>query len=507
MFTIISQKELSRAEKAKLNSLVAIIYLTLNFVSGFILPKLIITYYGSAINGLVNSINQFLQIFTFLDMGLGVVIVSSLYSPIARGDDNQRNMVISSGVSFYRNIGGGLVIYVIALVIFFPMLTQCENNNTYIVVLIIAMSMGMFGQYYFGLVDRCILTAYQKDYIYNFVQSVLIVVTTLVSVVLIVMGYSIETIKIAGGIIGLLSPIYIRYYLNRTYNINRHVKYLKEPIEQKWNGVTQHISYIVCQSTDVVVLTVFSTLENVSVYAVYNLVSNGLSSFVGAILSGAKALMGDLNANNENEKLRGFFRLFEWFTHNICVIFFSCATCLIVDFVCVYTDNISDANYIQPLFGPLFMISTAVFCLRIPYNMLVQAMGHYRQTQNSYIISAVINIIFSIILVNSMGLVGVVTGTLSAMLYQSVYLARYCYNELLMIHKRSICKLVVVDILCFFTILLIEQYIFISISSYMIWVMKAFLIFVISFLIVTLFNIVLFRDNTKKLLNKIYSFR
>ena len=39
----------------------------------------------------------------------------------------------------------------------------------------------------------------------------------------------------------------------------------------KRQGFAQHISAVVLDKTDIIVLTVFSTLENVSIYGVYNL--------------------------------------------------------------------------------------------------------------------------------------------------------------------------------------------------------------------------------------------
>lgn len=491
-------KELSREKKAKLNSLTAIVYLLLNFASGFILPNLIISYYGSVTNGLVNSINQFLQVFTFLEMGMGVVIVSALYSPIANGDDEQRNKVISSGVSFYRKVGLILTLYVIVLMILYPKLIDIADENIYVKILILAISAGMFGQYYFGSVDRCIITAYQKSYIYNVVQSVLIVVTTITSVVLIVTGKSIEVIKALGGLIALGSPMFVRIYLNNNYDIDRDVKYTIEPIKQKWNGVAQHVSYIVCQSTDTVVLTLFSTLENVSVYAVYNLVSNGLTSLISALLSGAKDFMGNLNAHNEEDRLCSFFSDFEWISHNLCVISFSCAECLILDFIKLYTINVSDADYIQPVFGHVFMMAAAVFCLWIPYNMLVQALGHYKQTQNIYVVAAIINVVISIVLVNNMGMVGVAIGTLLAMLYQTCCLARYCYKEIFKMSITSIGKMIFFDLICILASLFTQHFITIEVCSFFSWSVKAFICLAVAFFIVVMLNMVFYRQNLRR---------
>lgn len=498
-----NKKDFSRMKKMQLNSISAIFFLFLNFISGFILPKLIITYFGSATNGLVNSINQFLQVFTFLEMGMGVVIISSLYVPIAQNDDGQRDKVVLSGTLFYQKIGFILTIYVFFLALFYPRIVGSSNDRIHIVIMILAISADMFGRYYFGMVDRCVLTAYQKEYIYNIIQSILLIITTIVSIVLIISGISIEIIKVVAGVIMIASPVTIRIYLNKNYHINRKIKYTEEPIKQKWNGVAQHISYVVCQSTDAVVLTFFSTLENVSVYAIYNFVSNGLSSIINALFSGAKALMGDLCAQNENEKLKEFFCFFEWMAHNCCVFIFSCSTLLIVDFVKVYTRNVFDANYIQPLFGFIFMLSKTIFCLEIPYIMLIQAYGHYKQTQNGYIISAGINVGVSILLVRNLGLVGIAIGTFIAMLYQTVFLVQYCYKKLFNIPFKSVAHLVISDVICFSMILFAGGWIGIDVVNYFTWGIKALMCMGIAAVILVVINYIIFPGYIKKVFVKL----
>lgn len=58
--------------------------------------------------------------------------------------------------------------------------------------------------------------------------------------------------------------------------------------------------------------------------------------------------------------------------------------------------------------------------MRLPYNLLILDGGHYKQTQSNYIVASVINIVLSILFVNSLGLIGVAKGTFVAMLYQTI---------------------------------------------------------------------------------------
>ena len=63
-----------RKKKLIYNTVSSLIYQIVTIVCGFILPRVILNYYGSEVNGLVNSITQFLQIIAFLDLGIGAVV-------------------------------------------------------------------------------------------------------------------------------------------------------------------------------------------------------------------------------------------------------------------------------------------------------------------------------------------------------------------------------------------------------------------------------------------------
>ena len=72
----------SRKKRLILNTCSSLIFQVITIVCGFILPRLILEAFGSAVNGLVNSITQFLAIISFLELGVGAVIQSSLYKPL-----------------------------------------------------------------------------------------------------------------------------------------------------------------------------------------------------------------------------------------------------------------------------------------------------------------------------------------------------------------------------------------------------------------------------------------
>ncbi len=115
-------------------------------------------------------------------------------------------------------------------------------------------------------------------------------------------------------------------------------------------------------------------------------------------------------------------------------------------FVQVYTNGISDANdYIVPGFALIMSIAIAARCIQMPYNVVVQAAGHFKETQASAIIEPVVNIMISVIMVFKFGLVGVAIGTLVSMIYRVLYLAFYLMKNIIYIKAGSFFKQLLAD--------------------------------------------------------------
>lgn len=429
------------------NTLSSLVFQITTIICGFILPRFVLQSFGSEVNGLVNSITQFLSIISFLELGVGAVVQSSLYRPLADKDNDTVSRIIVSASRFFRRLAQLLLVYITVLMVIYPYIAVQNFSWIYTASLIAAMSISFFAQYYFGVVDRLLLTADQRGFIQYNTQTFTLILNTVACVLLIKAGASIHIVKLTTSLIYLLRPLFLRVYVNRHYSIDRKIVYSEEPIIQKWNGVAQHIAAVILDSTDSIVLTIFSTLSNVSIYSIYNLVVYGVKSLFLSMTNGMQALIGELWAKQEINELRVMFGQFEWLIHTGTVLVFGCTGVLIIPFVQVYTKGITDANYIQPIFAILLVTAHAVHCLRLPYNMMILAGGHYKQTQNNYIVAAILNIMLSIISVKTLGLIGVAIGTLIAMLYQTIWMAIYCSRNLLQRPIKKSIKQVFVDMI------------------------------------------------------------
>lgn len=66
------------------NLITSIVYQFSVIISGLILPRLLISTFGSEINGLVSSITQFLSFITLFEGGVGAAVLAELYLPIEK---------------------------------------------------------------------------------------------------------------------------------------------------------------------------------------------------------------------------------------------------------------------------------------------------------------------------------------------------------------------------------------------------------------------------------------
>lgn len=495
-----------RQKRLTYNTVASLVYQITTILCGFILPRLILNTYGSEVNGLVNSITQFLGVISFLELGIGAVVQSALYKPLAEKNDNNVSEIMASANNFFTRIGQILLIYVIILVIIFPQFAGGDFDFVYTATLIITISISSFAQYFFGIVNRLLLTADQRGYIQYNAQTLAVVGNIVACFILIYQGCSIQIVKLTTSLIYLLQPFLIYLYVRRHYRINKKIEYTGEPIAQKWNGIAQHIAAFILDGTDIIVLTLLTNLSDVSIYSVHLLVVKGVKQLFLSVSIGFKSLIGELWAKQELRELNRLFSWTEWLLHTGITFVFGLTAVLIVPFIQVYTLGVRDTVYVQPLFAFLIVVATAGNCLSIPYNIVILAAGHYKQTQSNYIIAALINIIISIATVKNWGLVGVTIGTLVAMVFQTGWMALYNSKHLIKHPFKNFIKQALVDILTMLVGCYLSKIISMNGVSYFAWLILAVKATLIWGIIVALVNYVFYPNKTKGIFGMIFSY-
>ena len=474
---------MTRKQKALSNVITNVLKQIVTIVCGLILPRYILITYGSNVNGLLSSITQFLSLISLMDLGVGAVVQSALYKPLASNDKDAISAIFKASSSFFKKVALIFLVYCLGLVFLFPLLSNSTFDWLYIASLLLIIAFGSFVQYYFGLTRQLLLTADQKNYIPSLLQIITIIINTILSVILMRMGFSIHFVKASTALIYLIRPIGQALYVNKHYQIYKNAKIDDSPLKQKWNGLIQHISAIVVSNTDIILLTIFSSFAVISVYSVYYSVVFAVSSLLLSVIYSLESYWGNLLSNKEYELISKRFDVFEYLLHAFVTIVFSSTGYLIVPFVLLYTNGVDDVNYSASIFSYLIVAAYGIQCLRTGYYGVIKAAGHFKQTQLSAIIQVVLNLSISLALIKPYGLIGVAIGTLVAMIYQELYFSFYLTKKILFRKKSIAFRHLIIDGIHVVLTFCLLNAIPVEIDSVSTWILIALIVLCTTFIL------------------------
>ena len=271
-----------RSKNVLKNTIYELISQLLIIIRGFIIPKLIVNTFGSNINGLIVSITNFLGYIVLLEFGLTPIIKSQLYKPIANNDKNKINSILLSTNKFFNKIGFVFLIYIIILLLVYPFIITNNFSISFIDSLIIIISLSTIFEYFMGMTYKIYIQASGNSYLVSFIDIIVNIINTITIIILINFNCDIVIIKLLSSILFIIKPLFFYYYVKKKFNIN--IKKGKDyKIENKRDGISQHIAYVIHTKTDIVVLTLFSTLTNVSIYSIYSIICLGIRNLVKGI--------------------------------------------------------------------------------------------------------------------------------------------------------------------------------------------------------------------------------
>lgn len=488
---------MSRTKAFALNTISTALLQIVTAIVGFILPRVMLKVYGSEINGLVSSILQFISYFNLLEAGLSGATTFALYKPIADKDHDKMDAILSTAKSFFSKIGGGFFLLLLLLAFIYPYFVESESLvANEISALVLALGLKGVLEFFVMAKYRVLLTADQKVSVVSIISSITIVLNTVIVVVLALQKLPVYVTYFAAVTSILLRSLILTLYVKRNYPyISFKKPSNKDLMHQRWDVLYLQVLGLIQQGIPIVVLTVFASLETVSVYAVYNMVILGLYSLLSIFTRGLGASFGDVIAKNEIQTLQKTASEFE-VLYNLVLTWASISLVLLLKpFIAVYTHGVEDTNYDQPLFAMLLSANFALNLVKTPQGMLVMSAGLYKETRIQTTIQGLIALIGCFVGGYFWGLVGVVSGLILSNIYRIIDLNVFIPRNVtkLPIHK-SFFRLIRLVVLLLVAIQLASVYSF-EPTSITDWLIKAAVITIIVG-IITVFSSYLFEKET-----------
>lgn len=106
--------------KIKRNIVFTILLQLMMIINNLVVPRCILSYFGSSANGLLTSILQFLNYISIIEGGISSVVLAELYKPLVSGDTSHISGIVVAAERFFRKIGFIFCIYMVCVGIFYP---------------------------------------------------------------------------------------------------------------------------------------------------------------------------------------------------------------------------------------------------------------------------------------------------------------------------------------------------------------------------------------------------
>lgn len=420
-----------RAKRAAYISATSLLQTIVYTIASLILPRLILSHFGSDYNGVVGSMNQFIGFTSLLTAGVGGATLAALFKPLADGDTAKISSIVRATQGFMRRVAlifAGILVVIAAL---YPFLVADEFDWLFVFTLTLILGSGSFLQYYFGVSYAFLIAADQRAYVTTCVMVSATILNTVVASLLIIHGFDIRIVYLASALVFAINPIFMYIYAHRRYGLDFSNPPDYSAIRQRWNAFVHQIGELANGTVPILIITVFAGVFEVSVFVVFLMIVNAISSLTSIFAGGSMTSgFGDMLAKGEDETLKDGVRVYEFACNTLAVVLLSCTVVLIIPFVTVYTVGIYDVSYYRPLFALLICIAAFFNIVRLPYITIVNVAGRFKETQVYVLIEIGISIVLSVVLVQFLGIVGVAMALIISRMFRTIVFAHYVSRHL-----------------------------------------------------------------------------
>lgn len=403
-----------RTKKARLNASIGILTYILGFLPNFIVRRVFLNSLGSELLGLSSLYTNIISYLSIVEMGIGSAIIFSLYKPFSEGNKVKIKGYLNYYSKFYKL--AGVVILLLGIIIM-PFLDIFIKGNINIIdarKYFLLFLINTFISYMFSY-KLCILNVAQEGYKVSIATAISkIVISILQSIFLIIYPnfYYYIFIQISINIIYFISlNLYIDIKFKWLKSTNGKIEENeKKSLAQNVKALFLHkIGSIVVFGTDNLLISAFINLVTVTRYNSYNMIISAIQGIITTAMNAITPSVGNLLV--EEDRIRAYKIHKQLFFVNFWVVSFICISLYntITQFIIIWLGN---DQVINNFTIAIIIINLYFLLMRSSVEVFKNASGNYSQDKYSSIIESIINLVFSIVFVNLIGLPGIFLGTL-----------------------------------------------------------------------------------------------
>ena len=436
------RKNNSRTKNSILNVITSLGGQLLVTVLKFVVRTVFIYTLGKQYLGINGLFSEILTMLSLTELGIDTAINFKLYKPLAEGDDHRVRVLMKFYKTAYRVIGLVILAIGLCLIPALPYLIKdyasLETLGINAILIFILFLLQSVSSYLFFAYRSTVMKANQKKYVLDIADYAVTVVTYSAQILILVLLKDFvlytATVIVFNIVKNLVNATIAKHYYPQFF-AKETDKLSKEEIKDLFKDCgalfVYKVNNVVVKSTDNLVISAFIGLATVGQYSNYFLFYTTINSLLNKLYTAVKASMGNLFATSRVEKQYKFFQVMNYLS---AVVFGTagvgvavCADELISTWV--------GADYViaQPL---AILVGTEILFhgLKINLGQIRSVSGVFRQMWFRPVLGIIINLGVSLLLVQFIGIYGVLLGTIAAdvlanFLVDPMVIHKYSFNN------------------------------------------------------------------------------
>ena len=383
--------------------------------------------------------NSILGVLSLADLGIATAITYSLYKPLSEQNEKKIGQIIHLFGKSYKIIGIIILVIGILLMPFLDFFVNFPNEvdiNYHIIYLLFLLN-SVFTYLFFSY-KNTIIYADQKAYLTTKYEMFFTLITLFLQIFVLVFLKNYYLYLLVPIIINIVKNYRISLIATSLYPILKQKKHEKLTIREQKNIFKNiysiafiKLSGVVYSSTDSLIISAYINTIIAGYYSNYIMIINVIKGFINIAFSSMTASVGNLNASESSDYK---YKVFERLNFINIIIYGYCATCLyqlLNPFITIWI-------------GKQYIFSKTTVCLivltfLIPgmnnvVNIYKDACGLFWETRFRTLATAIINIVVSLLLVQCLGINGILLGTIIA------YLSTIYIVDPIIIYKKVFLK-------------------------------------------------------------------
>lgn len=410
--------KIERTKNAVRNMAWGYVYKMINIIFPFVFRTVMIKVLGAEYLGVNSLFTSILQVLSLSELGFGYAMVFSMYKPIAENDDEMICALLNLYKKIYFIIGCIILGLGLALAPFIQYLISGDypsDINIYFVYVMFLLNTSI--SYFLFAYRGSLLSAFQRNDVESKILSVVTIFRYTVEIVGILITKQYYLFLFAELAATVLTNIIKLRATNRMYPEYKARGSVdadkKKEIKSNVMALMCHkIGGIILNSADNIVLSAFMGVVIVANYANYYYIMNAITGIVIICFTGLTAGIGNSFVVESVEKNRDNFKKILFF--NAWLVSW-CSVC----FICLYQDFMELWVGKEYMFSDFIMILVVVYffahCIRRTINVFRDGAGMWVDNKWQPIVSATFNLIVNIILVNIIGVAGILISSILSM--------------------------------------------------------------------------------------------